>query len=230
MHNSVGMVGEPPVELREPLVLHVINFVYDNLANWRDYPPGVTDEAENDLTGKLSDYLTAEAQGDELFFFRLEERQKGRSQIDMAAKPAKGLFALLYQPDRYHPITVFEAKRLPAPRKDRLKEYLTGGAKMAGGVQRFKAGVHGAKHDVVAMIGFIQQYDALHHLETLNNWIAEFADSPVDKLTWDISERLKDFMYDAVSKTARSVSIHPRDVGKQICLHHLWVELSVAAK
>jgi hypothetical protein len=50
-----------------------------------------------------------------------------------------------------------ERKRLPTPKdKDRdEREYVIEGQGTTGGMQRFKAGLHGAKHTMAAMIGSI---------------------------------------------------------------------------
>lgn len=123
-------------------------------------------------------------------------------------------------------IVVFEAKRLPAPGgKMREKEYVTGGSKISGGIQRFKSGVHGQDHIVAAMIGYIQKKDADHFYRIINQWILEFSTCPLDDLSWESIEILQNFSYHD-NGTARLLSVHPRTEGANIELHHLWVEMS----
>lgn len=225
MHEHTAVVGIPPAELRVRIISRVMDFVSENLAGWRDEPPGITDEGEEKLTHKLHDYLSDKAHGAELFFFHLEEPQEARRRVDLSAKPIQELRAQLFETNRYCPITVLEAKRIPAPSEDRLKEYLTGGPDMTGGVQRFKACAHGAAHETAALIGYIQKRDSAHHFAIINKWIADFAESSPDGLPWGASESLRGFVYNPVEKTARSISVHPREPNHPILLHHLWIEM-----
>ena len=130
----------------------------------------------------------------------------------------------------YDPVLVIECKRLPAPPpKDREKEYVTGTQpnKITGGIQRFKLGLHGAKHNLVAMIGYVQDRSACYWHGKINGWISELVTNPVgDGCIWTANETLNPLEEDKTKGIASYRSTHSRTLGDKIELHHLWITMN----
>ena len=125
---------------------------------------------------------------------------------------------------------VFECKRLPAPSPDREKEYLTGGKKnKTGGIQRFKLGLHGADHNIAAMIGYLQEGHASYWHDKINKWIAELINGTMaDNCVWNISEMLEKREEDSSKGIAKYQSTHNRSGSVQsnkILIRHLWITM-----
>jgi len=139
---QVGGSGSPPYGSKRDVELRVIHFVRDQLAAWRKSLPASippTTSAEDTLNEDLCGFLSDASHWKEWFFFQPEVRQKGRRRVDLSAKPASSfLVAQGYYSSIRDKIIVFEAKRLPAPEAARQREYVTGGAEISGGIQRFK--------------------------------------------------------------------------------------------
>lgn len=83
-------------------------------------------------------------------------------------------------------------------------------AEMPGGIQRFKACVHGDKHDVAAMIGYIQSGAPNHFFTEINNWIFNLCDKQNDSVSWTREELLRDFIENPNS-TSKELSMHNRN-------------------
>lgn len=213
MDSPQPIFGKPPRRLKKQLIEDIINFVFKHLAVWRDDQARVPCVAEKRLTDQLCRKLNSLAEN-EIFVFHHESPQHGRRSVDFSVH--------LYN-EPYKDITVFEAKRLPL-KGNRKREYLTGEEDLSGGVQRFKACVHGQTHEIAAIIGYIQQHDAPHFHAEINCWIDELCNQPVDDLLWNTHEKLSQLhLFD--DGTARSVSLHSRRSVKDIILHHLWVTM-----
>jgi len=162
--------------------------------------------------------------------FEHEEYQSGRRSVDISASPVTKttIGARLYT--IYNPVTVFECKRLPAPSSTWEKEYVTGGIKnKTGGIQRFKLGLHGADHNIVAMIGYIQEHSACDWHDKINKWITELSSGIIaDVCVWNISEMLEQLQDDPSKGIANCRSTHDRSGSKQsneIVIHHLWITM-----
>jgi len=159
--------------------------------------------------------------------FNHEEHQSGRRRVDLAASLVKRTVfeARLYT--IYDPILVLEGKRLPAPASDREKEYVTGGRRKTGGIQRFKLGLHGGELNLAALIGYVQVGSVSHWQKSINQWISEFAAmSPDDGCDWSKDEILGLLEENAAHRTACYRSVHQRSSGKEIELFHLWIGMS----
>jgi len=157
--------------------------------------------------------------------FYHEEYQSGRRSIDLSASIVHRnlLEAKLYT--IYDPILVLEGKRLPAPSSDR--EYVTGKERKSGGIQRFKLGMHGAKLNLAAMIGYVQERSAHHWYDKINEWILELVSGTIkDDCTWTASETLELLEEDMVKHIASYRSIHSRTTSNEIELHHLWIVMN----
>ncbi len=165
--------------------------------------------------------------------FDHEEYQTGRRSVDLSASPQESVSfeAVVYT--IYDPIVVIECKRLPAPSSSRAKEYVTGPTpeKISGGIQRFKLGLHGAKLNLSAIIGYVQDHSACHWHKKINGWISELVSNPIgDGCIWTTDESLKAFEGDTSRGIYSYRSIHSRTgdiVNNEIELHHLWVTMNV---
>lgn len=214
--------------------LKIIDFVYQQLPTWQDDPDRPNEQSEDKLNLQLCKFLDAHARNDfPMIRFDHEEYQTGRRRVDMSASSAKSIFfeAKLYT--IYDPVLVLEGKRLPAPSSSREKEYVTGPnpEKISGGIQRFKLGFHGAKHNLAAMIGYIQDRFECDWHATINGWISELVSNPIgDGCVWTADETLKAFERDASRGIYSYRSIHSRTgdlLNNEIELHHLWVTMNV---
>ena len=119
---------------------------------------------------------------------------------------------------------MLEGKRLPAPTRDREREYVTGIDKTSGGIQRFKLGLHGAQLDNAGMIGYMQADSFETWFGSINVWIEELATSSDG---WTRDDRLGEFEPDATNRTASCTSVHDRSdsVSAKVHMTHLWVDM-----
>ncbi len=101
--------------------------------------------------------------------------------------------------------------------------------KISGVIQRFKLGLHGAKHDSDAMIGYIQD-SSNDWLSTINKWILELVEHPIgDGNTWHKYEILRMLEEDTTIGIAQYHSAHNRTgnvASKKIELYHLWIKMN----
>ncbi len=215
-------------------ILSIITFVCKQLPSWRDDPDRPTEQSERKLNSQLYKFLNSQAREHlPMFLFGYEEPQYRRRNVDLSVLPTENMLIEAQLYTIYDPVFVIECKRLPAPPpKEREKEYVTGMKwdKISGGIQRFKLGLHGAKHNLAAMIGYIQ--DSSHNWHsTINKWISELVEHPIgDGNTWENNEKLKIIEEDKTTGIAKYQSIHNRtgDVANnEIELHHLWITMDI---
>jgi hypothetical protein len=213
------------------LALKTIDFVRDQLPFWRDDPSRPDEQSENRLNLQLCKFLNTKARNDfPMVHFEHEEYQPDGRSVDVSASPVTGAIigASLYT--IYDPVIVFECKRLPAPSSDREKEYVTGGIKRKnGGIQRFKLGLHGANHDMAAMIGYLQEGSASYWHDKINKWIVELSSGGMaDVCVWSRSEMLEKLKEDSSMGIANCQSTHDR-IGSaksnKILIRHLWIKM-----
>lgn len=129
---------------------------------------------------------------------------------------------------KYEPIVVLECKRLPPPRSNRQREYVTSdaGQRPGGGIQRFKLGLHASDLALAGMIGYVQARTCGDWFAEINTWIRDLAAS-ADPY-WSPGDLLRS----PRSGPARGVTVcesqHARNRGATPTIHlrHLWVELS----
>jgi len=130
----------------------------------------------------------------------------------------------------YEPFMVVEAKRLPAPSKDREREYVSGIGKATGGIQRFKCGQHGANVEIAVIIGYIEDQSVDHWHATINRWISELVAGTIsDGCTWKEAELLEKLTWNDKDRTSASISFHGRFgecLTRSIRIHHVWVVMS----
>jgi len=197
----------------------------------RSDPNRPDEQSENKLNLHLCKFLDVKARNEfPLIRFDHEEYQFGLRSVDISASPITEVTigASLYT--IYDPAIVFECKRLPAPSPDREKEYVTGSITHTnGGIQRFKLGLHGADHDIAAMIGYLQEGSANYWHDKINKWIMELSSGTIaDVCVWDKSELLEKLEEDPSRGIANCRSTHNRSGSKQsneIVIHHLWITM-----
>ena len=162
--------------------------------------------------------------------FQHEQRQAGQRRVDLSAKPTAPVIICGTYYSIYQPFTVIEGKRLPAPDPAREKEYITGGEKRSGGIQRFKLGLHGGDHEKVMMIGYIQEGRPEKWRNFINKWIRELAVSTHGMNDgWRITEKLPDLIHVSPKKTSRTTSLHSRKggvVSPNLEITHIWIEMT----
>ena len=174
----------------------LVDFVRDELPAWRERPERRQEISETILTSQLCAHLNSAARhatGWDILQFRVEEvdeRQKGRK-VDLAV--ALSGTAITIEGRRhtdFDTLLPVECKRLPTPKdvsRDE-REYVFCGKRSTGGIQRFKAGHHGANHRLGAMIGYIQAERCTAWTERVNEWIDELART---EQGWAVTDRLE---------------------------------------
>lgn len=212
-------------------VLRIIDFVYSQLPYWRDDASRPKESSENKLNLDLSKFLNTIHTKDDfpMVHFAREEYQDGHSAVDISASPKEEVIigARIFR--KYDPLVVFECKRLPTPGHNREKEYVTGLSKKGGGIQRFKIGLHGAKHDIVALIGYLQTNSPSYWFNEINQWINQLCNGTLkDICVWNMSEMLECFEEDSTKGIATCCSTHDRSGNVQsntILIRHLWISM-----
>ena len=220
-----GRISEGPTEA---LIERTLEFVWAEFAGWRDDPDRTPEEAEERHNAQLCKYLNvAASRRFPMVHFSHEEKQTGVRRVDLAANPNPAGFIGLTYHTIYDPFLVFEGKRLPAPSTNREKEYVTGGAKKSGGIQRFKLALHGSQQTTAAIIAYIQKDDAESWLSVINRWIREVAgDVTALDEQWSVDEQLSDLKTNHALRIASASSAHKRTnsaTSPEIRIRHLWV-------
>lgn len=233
-HNEGMFSGQitKGIKSRSTLVLKTINFVNQQLPAWRDDPDRPREQAENKLNLQLCKFLDSLAR--DIFpmvRFNHEEYQTGRRSVDVSASPAKKMIVGATTYTIYNPILVIEGKRLPAPSKDREKEYVTGTDKKSGGIQRFKLGFHGTKQDMAIIVGYVQKQSLRHWHKKINKWILELANGETtDTCVWGTNETLDQLNEYLETCSASCQSVHRRsgsELSAEIKIHHLWIVMNI---
>lgn len=219
------------VQLPRTSFYELLDFIAFELPRWRDRPERRHDRtAETDLTSELSSHLSSAARegGWDFLTFKPEapdEVVRGRK-IDLAATPCGA--RVLVGERIYYDLNILlpiECKRLPTPTgKDRdPREYVISSINTTGGMDRFKAGLHGAAHHLAGMIAYIEEHDCAYWHKEITGWIDELG---MTSPTWSARDHLKAERADPKNKTATYASTHTRPNGLlDIELWHLWVEI-----
>jgi hypothetical protein len=127
------------------------------------------------------------------------------------------------------PFFTIEAKRLPAPKKNkkddsREKEYVEGNG---GGVERYKRGKHGKDLFQSAIIGYIQKESCSYWVTEINKWIKNLEPKSDSSIQWssdDLLVQSNDF-----GKTKKYHSKNTRIIDSEedsIELYHYLIELN----
>jgi hypothetical protein len=216
-----------PVEWRSTLV----GFIAAALPAWRDDPGRPPATAETVLTSQLCGFLnsaTRRSQGWDCLQFRVEERDeiaRGRA-IDLVAAPS-GVVIWIEgrQYSHYEALFPIECKRLPTPvgagRDER--EYLHSRHGSRGGVQRFKAGDHGAAHDRAALIAYLQAENIGVWHPRIAQWIIDLS---AETAEWTTDDMIHLCQHEPRQRIALLSSQHRRSRGLgAMDLDHLWIEM-----
>lgn len=210
----------------------VLNFVESQLPLWRDSPDRTRDTAETVLTSHLAAYLSDAArhsQGLDILQFRTEvpdEICKGRK-IDLAPAPCGAILLVNGRRYTYSDILIpIECKRFPIPKsKDRdEREYVTNAPKSTGGIQRFKAGLHGGAHLMGAMIGYVQADPASAWFKRVSAWIDDIVKS--GEPGWSDDDLLVFEREAAGVHCYRSLHVRQNSL-PDIGLQHFWIDMMV---
>jgi hypothetical protein len=209
------------------------NFIFEQLPLWRDHPDRPQKQGETMLTEHLCDHLNSAVYYSETWShvqFRTEtgdETHAGR-RIDLTVKPrAASLIIEGRRLSQFDPLFPIECKRLPTPKgNDRdEREYVITEPGTTGGMQRFKFGHHGATHDFVAMIAFVQEQNFQHCQNQVNGWISALAEAP--NSAWKSEEVLRVVDEHKKSKVCSLASKLERAGNLDGCeIRHLWVMMN----
>lgn len=228
---QAGMLGSA-VHLPGEWLSSLINFIGQVLPGWRDDPKRPAQTGEDALTSQLCARLASASRhtpGWDFLQFRREEPDEADSRraIDLAVAPNGSIIWIEGREyNEYQTLLPVECKRLPTPPGTRRddREYLYSCFSSTGGVQRFKAGHHGALHARGAMIAYVQANDIAAWSAQIENWIDDLERDSVEG--WSAADKLSMIHHDALSRVARLTSVHLRGSGlDQIELDHLWIEM-----
>jgi hypothetical protein len=210
----------------------LIDFITEQLPLWRDRGDRPRVEGEVRLTAQLCAHLNSAARkspGWDVLQFRMEEPDaiKRSRRIDLAPAPAgETIWIEGRRYSDFDPLLPIECKRLPTPAgagRDK-REYVRVAKGSTGGVQRFKAGHHGAGHAQGAMIGYVQAESLASWVKRVDAWIRALVRASV--AGWIADDRLQLDRHDAVRRLAVLTSEHQREHGlPNIALRHLWIDL-----
>lgn len=206
----------------------LIRFIAGTLPEWRDDQFRQARTAETALTSQLCAWLnsaTRTNRGWDILQFRTEEPDETRAgrTIDLVAAPLDGCIWIQERRySRYEPLLPVECKRLPTPvgRERDEREYLHSRFGSRGGVQRFKAGDHGAAHKQAALIAYLQSDDIPTWHARIEAWTEALSSELAD---WDAGDRIHLAAHDSERGLGRLASVHRREGLSPLALDHLWV-------
>ncbi len=223
---SIGRLTSSAVQVS--LIERTIEFVWGCLIPWRNDPDRPFAESEEELNAQFHNFLQARAcEKFPMVLFQHEQRQEGRRRVDLSVKPIKKVVIEGVTYTKYQPIIVIEGKRLPPPSKTRVREYVSGGKELSGGIQRFKLGLHGREHPTAIILGYLQQGTFQEWHTRINGWISDLARDPSDD--WADHEILAELSHHPEGSKTRTSSVHPRLTGcktPEIQILHFWVQLT----
>lgn len=225
---TLGGEVQKPATFRHEL----LSFISNEIPHWRDRPDRPKETSETTLTSQLCAHLNSAARhstGWDILQFRVEEadeQHKGRK-IDLVASPSGTTISIEGRRHTdFDSLMPIECKRLPIPKgNDRdEREYVISRSSSTGGIQRFKAGHHGARHIFGAMIGYVQEETTSVWQERIAKWINELI---TNQPGWTAKDLLRLEQTDATLRLSVLRSSHERQNGlADIELHHLWVEMN----
>jgi hypothetical protein len=209
----------------------LINMIAQELPVWRDRADRTKETAETPLTSQVCAHLNSACRrrdGWDILQFRVEEadeQNRGRK-IDLVASPAA--CSILIEGRSYvdfDSLMPIECKRLPTPKESGRdeREYVISEKTSTGGIQRFKAGNHGAQHSFGAMIGYVQDGNAAQWDKRIAAWIDDLA----GRDGWSKDDNLKMEDTDAYRRVTTLRSRHQRSNSlPDIELRHVWIEMN----
>ncbi len=215
----------------------LLEFIASELPRWRDDPKRPVETAETSLTSRLCAYMnsaTRKSGGFDFLQFRVEEPDEvaGGRKVDLVPAPsAATIWIEGREYTQYTPLIPIECKRLPIPPSTTRdeREYLYSAHSSTGGVQRFKAGHHGAAHSIGAMIGYVQSRDIDFWDSQIRAWLQGLVEAPVNG--WSLDDELRITKRDMAARSALLESVHRRTGGlPDIRLHHIWIDMVSPSK
>lgn len=230
--HQVGNFGAD-VHMPATLLHELLGFIATELPRWRDREERTELAAENSLTAQLCSHLNSTArlsEGWDILQFRREEpdETRGGRSIDLVAAPCGVRVWMNGQCFHdFQSLLPIECKRLPTPKgKERdEREYVFTKYGSTGGIQRFKAGHHGAGHTLGAMIAYVQNETIETWHDRVDAWINDL--SNVGEPFWAASDTLHVELNDPKQGIGVYHSVHSRQRGlPNIELCHLWVQMS----
>ena len=228
---SLSAIGTFDEQLHEPSTFlnAILDFIGQQLPVWRDDPKRTKSSAETLLTAQLCRFLNGATRRSHLdhvnFQTEVPDTIKGNRTLDLAPAPSRCTIWIEGRKYTYYDALIpIECKRLPTPKSKtrERREYLHTFVKKGGGVQRFREGLHGADHDIGAIIGYVQSHSATRWFATLNYWIAAFERKAI--ASWTKDEQLRSKIDFPTEGRITATSNHPRN-GSPIELRHLLIEI-----
>ena len=225
------------IHLPDSWRLSLLRFFAHELPKWRDDPRRPAETAETILTSQLCAYMNSAARkspGWDYLQFRTEEPDETIRSRSVDLIPAPGGATIWIEGreyTQYSSLMPIECKRLPTPsgRTRDEREYLYSGHSSAGGVQRFKAGHHGAAHSIGAMIAYIQEHHVEFWRQRVRSWLSDLVAAQTSN--WMEADALCIAHRDVEQRSAVLKSVHCRvDDLPPIQLHHLWIEMTDGAQ
>lgn len=154
------------------------------------YSSTYLNDSEPIISQNLSTFLNTFRKHDEVLLFNFErEWKRSIYAVDFAVIDVKSFKKSNEKPK---PFFTIEAKRLPAPKKNkkddsREKEYVEGNG---GGVERYKRGKHGKELFQSAIIGYIQKESCSYWVTEINKWIKDLEPKSDSSIQWNSEDLL----------------------------------------
>jgi hypothetical protein len=178
---------------------------------------------EDDITNVFDSFLNFEIPKNEnKFHFKFQYKT-----IESNTSTDIGVISLRYS--KHKCICFIEAKRLPTPvySGSQETEYVCyKNATKQGGIERFKTGKHGNKLPFSIMIGYIQEENANHWHNKINDWINDQVKiSSNTQISWLEEDLLVQEISFLKPQIIKYNSIHSRINSSKIKLIHYWIDL-----
>lgn len=233
--HPLAHLGTLGADVHKPatFLYQLLDFITDQLPQWRDRPERPKETSETILTFQLCTHLNSVARhapGWDILQFKVEgpdEQHKDRK-IDLMPSPCGASICI---EGRRHvdfdSLMPIECKRLPTPKgaKRDEREYVINKHTSTGGIQRFKAGHHGAAHSLAGMIAYVQDQTTAFWDKAITEWITALANNA--QSGWSLQDLLHCERTDVTLRLAVFRSLHKRLNGlSEIELRHLWIEMN----
>lgn len=178
---------------------------------------------EDDITNVFDSFLNFEIPKNEnKFHFKFQYKT-----IESNTSTDIGVISLRYS--KHKCICFIEAKRLPTPAYSGSQEteYVCyKNATKQGGIERFKTGKHGNNLPFSIMVGYIQEQNANHWYNKINDWINEQIQiSSNTQISWLEEDSLIQEISFLKSRITKYNSTHSRINSGRINLIHYWIDL-----
>ncbi len=232
---NVAQVGSLSPEVQRPASFRheLLDFISAELPRWKGRTDRPIVTAENALTSQLCAHLNSASRhssGWDVLQFRVEEPDelKAGRKIDLVAAPSGTTICIDGRKHvDFESLMPIECKRLPTPQgNDRdEREYVVSQYSSTGGIQRFKAGQHGAAHKLGGMIAYVQEETRTYWIGRVTQWIEDLVSN--SSHGWTGADLLHLVNDDNIHGLSSLRSLHTRDGGLEpIELRHFWVSMN----